>query len=284
MTKITEFKHSQFIHVRGNLYDLSQPRIMGILNLTPDSFWEGSRVSEERAIIERATAMVKEGADLLDIGAASTRPGATILTFEEEIERLGQTISLLRSNFPDTLISVDTFQSVVAEWAVQQGADIINDVSGGQYDLKMFEVVAKNKVPYILTHSDGKGPSQKKDKSGSNIIGDMLRFFSQRIELLTQQGVKDIIIDPGFGFDKSMNENFEIARQLELFHILNRPLLVGVSRKSMIHKTLNITAEASLNGTTALHGALFSKKCNVFRVHDVKEMTEVRELLMRMSE
>jgi dihydropteroate synthase len=284
MTKITEFKHSQFIHVRGNLYDLGQPRIMGILNLTPDSFWEGSRVCEEKAILNKANDMVQEGADILDIGAVSTRPGAVILTFEEEIERLGQTIHLLRSNFPNILISVDTYHSMVAEWAVQQGADIINDVSGGQYDLKMFDVVAKNKVPYILTHSEGKGPAQKKDKSRPNIIGNMLRFFSQRIEMLTQKGVKDIIIDPGFGFDKTMKENFEIAKQLELFHILNRPLLVGVSRKSMIHKTLDVNAEASLNGTTALHGALFLKKCNVFRVHDVKEMVEVRELLMRMSE
>lgn len=284
MTKITEFKHSQFIRVRNELYDLNEPRIMGIINLTPDSFWEGSRVREEKFLLEKVEKMVEEGADMIDLGAVSTRPGATILSSKEERERLGVSIQLVRKEIPSVIVSVDTFHAETASWAIDEGADMINDVSGGQYDEQMFDVIAQNKTPYILMHSDGQGATQLKTSNRENLINEVIRYFAQKIELLNQKGVSDIIIDPGFGFDKTIEENFLLAKQLELLHILNRPLLVGVSRKSMIYKTLQLDAESSLNGTTAMHSALFQKKCNVFRVHDVKEMAQVKELLVGLSQ
>ena len=284
MTKITEFKHSQFIRVRNELYDLNEPRIMGIVNLTPDSFWEGSRVREEKFLLEKVEKMVEEGADMIDLGAVSTRPGATILSSKEERERLGVSIQLIRKEIPSVIVSVDTFHAETASWAIDEGADMINDVSGGQYDEKMFDVIARNRTPYILMHSDGQGATQFKTNNRENLINEVIRYFAQKIELLNQKGVSDIIIDPGFGFDKTIEENFLLAKQLELLHILNRPLLVGVSRKSMIYKTLQLDAANSLNGTTAMHSALFQKKCNVFRVHDVKEMAQVKELLLGISQ
>ncbi len=284
MTKITEFKHSQFIRVRNELYDLNEPRIMGIVNLTPDSFWEGSRVREEKFLLEKVEKMVEEGADMIDLGAVSTRPGATILSSKEERERLGVSIQLIRKEIPSVIVSVDTFHAETASWAIDEGADMINDVSGGQYDEKMFDVIARNRTPYILMHSDGQGATQFKTNNRENLINEVIRYFAQKIELLNQKGVSDIIIDPGFGFDKTIEENFLLVKKLELLHILNRPLLVGVSRKSMIYKTLQLDAANSLNGTTAMHSALFQKKCNVFRVHDVKEMAQVKELLLGISQ
>jgi len=279
MTKIHQLEQSKFIRIKGKLYDLSQPKIMGILNLTPDSFFEESRKTTLKAALQAAEKMIKEGAEILDIGAISTRPNAEIPDEDEEWKRLKEILIELRIIFPNIVISVDTFRSRIAEKAILSGADIINDISGGQFEPEILTVVAANKTPYVLAHSLGKGKNSIPNSENSLIMGELIRFLSEKINLLQQLGHNDIIIDPGFGFDKTIDDNYEIVRNFEMLHILERPLLVGISRKSMIWKKLAISMEDSLNGTSILHTLLYTKKCNVFRVHDVTEMKQIRELL-----
>lgn len=279
MTKLHQLAQSKFINIKGKLYDLSQPKIMGILNLTPDSFFEESRKSTLKECIQSAQKMIVDGADMLDIGAISTRPNASIPDEEEEWKRLKEILFELRTQFPQVILSVDTFRSRIAASAIEVGADIINDVSGGQYESDIFNVVAQNKTPYILTHSNGKGENSDKSSVERNILNELFRFFSDKINLLEQLGHTDLIIDPGFGFDKNLEENYHILKNFEMLQILEKPLLAGISRKSMIRKVLNVSIEESINGTSVLHTLLYTKKCNVFRVHDVTEMSQMRELL-----
>lgn len=278
MTKVNHFKQIKSILVKGKLIDLSQPQIMGILNVTPDSFYSESRKQNLNDILITAEKMIDDGANILDIGGISTRPGAAIVDNMEEIRRIEEPIKLLRKEFPEILLSLDTYNSSTAEIGLSEGIDIINDISGGEIDEEIIAVVANHKAPYVLTHSSG----NKQNDSFNHLKGDtmqnLIRFFSEKIDYLKSKGVKDIIIDPGFGFGKTIEQNFEIIKHFETLHILEKPLLIGISRKSMIYKTLNTTAENALNGTSVLNSLLLSKGASIFRVHDVTQMKEVMKL------
>jgi len=283
MTKIHQFNQNQFINLKGRLYDLSIPRIMGIINVTPDSFFEDSRKIGEKVILETVEQMLNQGADIIDIGGASTRPNAIIPSTEEEINRILKPIQLIKKNFPQAIISLDTMRGEVARIGIEEGIEIINDVSGGIYDKTILDIVAKSKVPYILTHSNGNEINKVPLDSERNITTEIISYFSNRIQDLKKVGINDIIIDPGFGFDKNISENYELVKNFEMLHLLEKPILVGISRKSMIYNKLKISANDSLNGTTALHTLLYLKKASVFRVHDIKEMNELKELLKACS-
>lgn len=262
-----------FIRIGDRLLDLSMPVVMGILNVTPDSFFSGSRIPSEK-VVEEASLMLEEGAAILDIGGYSTRPGAQEVSVKEELARVVPAISAVRIAFPDCVISVDTFRSLVAKEAVDAGANIINDVSGGNLDHHMFEMVAQLKVPYILMHSKGDPKTMQSLVNYDNLLNDLIYYFGQKLGELKQLGVYDVIIDLGFGFAKTIDQNFELLRNLEAFTLLGQPVLAGLSRKSMIWKTLNTTAEHALNGTTALHMLALQGGASILRVHDVKAATE----------
>jgi dihydropteroate synthase len=279
MTKIHQFNQNQFINLKGRLYDLSIPRIMGIINVTQDSFFSESRKTSEKEILESVENMLNNGADIIDIGGVSTRPNASIPSIEEEINRILKPIQSIKKYFPQAIISLDTMRGEVAQIGIEEGIDIINDVSGGMYDESIVYVVAKSKVPYILTHSNGNEINKVPLDSERNITTEIISYFSNRIQDLKKVGINDIIIDPGFGFDKSISENYELVKNFEMLHLLEKPILVGISRKSMIYNKLKINPEDSLNGTTVLNSVLLMKNASVFRVHDVKEMNEVKELL-----
>ena len=253
---------------------------MGILNLTPDSFYAGSRIQDDHEIITQAAVMIQEGADILDIGGYSSRPGAEDISVQEEMDRVSQAIEKLSSEFPETFISIDTFRSEVAEQALINGAHIVNDISGGQLDDRMYSVVAKYDAPYILMHMRGTPQNMTEMTDYENLMSSLQMFFSERIQMAKEAGIKDIIIDPGFGFSKNVEQNFELLKNLEIFHIHNCPILVGVSRKSMIYKTLGATADEALNGTTVLNTYGLEKGASIIRVHDVKEARETIDLMM----
>jgi dihydropteroate synthase len=279
MTKIHQFNQNQFINLKGRLYDLSIPRIMGIINVTPDSFFSESRKTSEKEILESVENMLNNGADIIDIGGVSTRPNASIPSIEEEINRILKPIQSIKKYFPQTIISLDTMRGEIAHIGIEEGIDIINDVSGGMYDDSIIDVVAKSKVPYILTHSNGNEINKVPLDSERNITTEIISYFSNRIQDLKKAGINDLIIDPGFGFDKSISENYELVENFEMLHLLEKPILVGISRKSMIYNKLKTNPEESLNGTTVLNSMLLMKKGSIFRVHDIKEMNEVKELL-----
>jgi len=266
------------INIKGELYDLSRPKIMGIINCTPDSFYENSRVIDEKSILIRVEEMLKGGVDMVDIGGASTRPGSVLPTVKEEKERVLPAIQSIKKNFPNLILSLDTVHGEVAQIGIDHGIDIINDVTAGELDETILHVAAKNKTPYILTHSPGFVRSVLPFDTDSYML-DVTHFFSQKIAYCKSIGLNDLIIDPGFGFAKSIDQNFEIIRKFEMLKIFNRPILVGVSRKSMIYKTLDLSPEESLHGTIALQTILASKGANFIRVHDVSEMNDVRILL-----
>jgi len=248
---------------------------MGILNVTPDSFYDGGRFVAEREIIDQTEKMIEEGATFIDVGGYSTRPGASEISEEEEIKRSVTAIKILIKKFDNIIISVDTFRSKVAEAAVQEGAAIINDVSGGELDTKMLDTVARLRVPYILMHMRGTPQNMTQFSNYDNVVKEVTNYFHQKLQRLNELGIKDIIVDPGFGFAKTIQQNFEMLKNLEYFKLLGRPLLAGVSRKSMIWKTLKISAEEALNGTTALNTVAIMKGASILRVHDVKEAVEV---------
>ena len=266
------------INIKGELYDLSRPKIMGIINCTPDSFYENSRVIDEKSILIRVEEMLKGGVDMVDIGGASTRPGSVLPTVKEEKERVLPAVQSIKKNFPNLILSLDTVHGEVAQIGIDHGIDIINDVTAGELDETILHVAAKNKTPYILTHSPGFVRSVLPFDTDSYML-DVTHFFSQKIAYCKSIGLNDLIIDPGFGFAKSIDQNFEIIRKFEMLKIFNRPILVGVSRKSMIYKTLDLSPEESLHGTIALQTILASKGANIIRVHDVSEMNDVRILL-----
>ncbi len=255
-----------------------EPKVMGVINVTPDSFYGQSRVVNKEDILIRAETMIAEGATFLDIGGYSTRPGAIDISVEEEISRVKDHIQNIKKRFPDTIISIDTFRSVVAKAAVDHGADIVNDVSGGLLDSEMFTVVAKMMVPYILMHMRGNPQTMTKENNYDDLVLDIISELSERVNLANQAGIKDVIIDPGFGFAKNIDQNFQLLKKLTRLHVLEKPLLVGVSRKSMVYKSLGITPEESLNGTTVLNTVALMKGAQILRVHDVKAAIEAVKL------
>jgi dihydropteroate synthase len=275
----------RYINAAGKLLDLDIPKVMGILNVTPDSFYSESRCSTEEEIISTAGKMLTEGADIIDIGGYSSRPGARAVSEEEEGERVLRAIKLVNREFPEAIISIDTFRAGIALEAVLEcGAGMINDISGGDADSKMFSVVERLNVPYIMMHMKGNPATMQDNPEYEDIIADILKWFGSRIFRLHSAGVKDIIIDPGFGFGKTVDHNFEMLRRLSDFSIAGLPLLVGISRKSMIWKTLNITPSEALNGTTALHAAALARGADIIRVHDVKEALQTVKLIARLKD
>lgn len=258
------------LNISGRLFDLSNPCVMGILNATPDSFFAKSRVEDVAAIKQRALQIVDEGAAIIDVGACSTRPGSSPVSADEELRRLDMAMSAIRSVLPEAVVSIDTFRADVARHMVEDyGVGIINDISGGQWDNKMFETVADLHVPYVLTHL-----AEEPLPASDSLVADVCRYFEERIQQLHNLGVADIIIDPGFGFGKTLEANYELMHHLADLHILDLPLLVGVSRKSMIHKLLGITADEALTGTIVLNTLALSAGASIFRVHDVREAVE----------
>jgi len=270
------------LNCKGKLLALERPLVMGILNITPDSFYDGGRYFSEKMFLEQAEKMILEGADILDIGGYSTRPNAEDISPEEEISRVIPAIEIIKTHFPATILSIDTFRAKVAEAAIGAGAHIMNDISGGQLDNGIFETVAKLDVPYILMHSQGNPQTMSQLTDYENILLEILHFFEQRIKKLHILGVKDIILDLGFGFAKTREQNFHLLKHLSYFKSLNLPLLVGVSRKSMIYKTLGISPEQALNGTSVLNSFALGKGANILRVHDVKEAREAIELYKQL--
>ncbi len=273
-----------YINVKGKLIDLSLPRVMGIINVTPDSFFSGSRAESEEEIIEKAGKMLEEGADFLDIGGWSSRPGAGEISPEEEMKRVINAVRIVSSEFPEAVISIDTYRSEIAERAIlEYGAAMINDIAGGEADRLMFQTVARLKVPYIMMHMQGKPETMQENPFYEDITAEIIRWFGERIAKLQSMGVNDIIIDPGFGFGKNIRHNFELLKHLGDFSITGLPLLAGVSRKSMIWKTLGITPEEALNGTTVLNTVTLLAGADILRVHDVKEAVQAVKLVHSMK-
>ncbi|MCL6259345.1 dihydropteroate synthase [Aquiflexum sp. TKW24L] len=264
---------------KGKLMVLDRPWIMGILNLTPDSFFEKSRVLNSReGFLKVAEKMILDGVDILDIGGYSSRPMAEDVSLEEELNRTILTIEKIKNEFPDILISIDTFRSTVAEEGVAAGADFVNDISAGELDPLMIEKVGKLNVPYIAMHMNGTPKTMQQNSDYHNILTEIMHYFSKKLNLCMKAGIKDVLIDPGFGFSKTLEQNYWILKNLAYFKTIQAPILVGISRKSMIYKKLGITADEALNGTTALHMATLIKGANILRVHDVKEAKETVKL------
>lgn len=273
------------LNLRGKLYSLCEPKIMGILNVTPDSFYAESRTSNEEHIAARVQQLMDDGADMIDIGGYSSRSGADDVSPEEEMNRLRRGLRVVRRLYPEVLVSVDTFRADVARMCVEEeGADIINDISGGMMDRQMFRTVARLGVPYILMHMQGTPDTMQQAPHYDNLRREVMLYFAERIDRLCQMGAKDIIVDPGFGFGKTLEHNYELFHHLDDFNLFNLPLLVGISRKSMIYKLLGGTPQTSLNGTTVLNTIALMKGAHILRVHDVKEAVEAKRIVMKMKE
>ena len=271
------------INVKGKLIDLSHPIIMGILNITPDSFYDGGFYNSEKKIIAQVKKMINDGASIIDIGGYSSRPGAEDISVETELSRVLTVIKAIKHKFPETLISIDTFRSEVAKKAVKAGADIINDISGGSLDKKMFNTVSELNVPYIIMHMKGNPRNMIKKTKYEDVLKEIIRYFSKKIHLATKAGIKDIIIDPGFGFAKNVEQNFNILNNLDYLKYLDKPILIGVSRKSMIYKTLEVTPKDALNGSTVLHTISLLKGAKIIRTHDVKEANGAIKLVSQLN-
>lgn len=273
------------ININGQLLDLSTPKVMGIVNLTPDSFFESSRAQTDMQVAERVRLLLTEGADILDVGAYSSRPGADDLPVEEEMRRLREGLSVLRKEAPNAIVSVDTFRADVAKMCIQEyGVAIINDISGGDLDSNMFSTIARAHVPYIIMHMQGTPHNMQQAPYYEDVLKEVMLHLADKVKTLQDMKVNDIILDPGFGFGKTQAHNFELLAHLNEFDIFQLPLLVGVSRKSMIYKTLGITPAEALNGTTALHTIALSKGANILRVHDVKEAVETIRLWQNVEQ
>ena len=275
----TIFKINKTLRIKDKLIDLSEPKVMGILNVTPDSFFDGGKFTGKDKILHQTEKMLLAGATFIDIGGYSSRPGAKDISEDEEKSRVIPAIEIICKNFPDNIISVDTFRSAIAKNAVEAGAAMINDISGGSLDKKMPEVIASLQVPYILMHMQGTPQTMANMTNYDNMLKEMIDYFHQKIYAFQALGVKDIIIDPGFGFAKTIVQNFELLKKLEYLKIVEKPMLVGLSRKSMIWKSLNMQPEDALNGTTSLNTIALLKGASILRVHDVKEAKEVVRLM-----
>ncbi|MFI5131925.1 MAG: dihydropteroate synthase [Chitinophagales bacterium] len=265
---------------KGKLLVLDRPLVMGIINATPDSFYEGSRRTGIEAMVHQADIMLNEGADILDIGGQSTRPGSDPITAEEELKRVIGGIDAIHKKFPDAVVSIDTYYSMVAKVAVNAGASMVNDISAGSIDAAMIPTVASLQVPYVLMHMKGSPQSMQHSPQYENVTKEVLDYFIAKVDELRRSGIHDIIIDPGFGFGKNISHNFELLRNLSVFKMLERPILIGISRKSTIYKTLAVTAEEALNGTTVLNTIGLMNGANILRVHDVKEAKETIRLVV----
>lgn len=271
---------SYTINVRGQLLELSRPLVMGILNVTPDSFYSGSRMQSEEQIALRAQQIVNEGGSIIDLGAYSSRPGAADVSVEEEKERLRVAMKVIRQLYPDIPVSIDTFRAEVARCCIEEyGADIINDISGGQLDEQIFPTVARLNVPYILMHMRGTPQTMQQQTDYDDVTADVLRYFGEKVDRLHSMGVKDIILDPGYGFAKTLEQNYELLSKQQVLEVLDLPILVGVSRKSMICKVLGCTPDEALNGTTALHVLALQRGTHILRVHDVRQAIEAIKIV-----
>ncbi|TNJ45658.1 dihydropteroate synthase [Tamlana fucoidanivorans] len=266
------------LNCKGKLIDLSTPKVMGILNITPDSFYDGGQFKKENEILRHVENMLNHGASFIDVGAYSSRPNAKHVSQDEELKRILPIVQCLLKEFPEVLLSIDTFRSEVAKQCVVAGAAIINDISAGKLDDQMLTTVASLQVPYIMMHMKGTPQNMQEQTQYDDLIKDMLFYFSERLNAATAAGIIDLVIDPGFGFSKTLNQNFELLNKLDLLNITERPLLVGVSRKSMIYKTLKVSAKEALNGTTVLNTLALQKGASILRVHDVKEAIECVKL------
>lgn len=272
------------INCKGELVDLKTPKVMGILNLTPDSFYDGGKYKDEASVLGQVEYMLNHGAAFIDMGAYSSRPGAEHVPEDEELKRMIPVIDLILEKFPDTLISVDTFRSKVAEESIEHGAAIINDIAAGNLDKAMFETVAKHQVPYIMMHMKGTPQSMQKEAEYENLINDLRYYFSEKIKETTSKKINDVIIDPGFGFAKTTAQNYTLLNHLDMFQTFGLPILIGLSRKSMIYKVLESSPKEALNGTTALHTVALLKGANIIRAHDVKEASECVKLVEALKE
>jgi dihydropteroate synthase len=271
------------INCNGKLIDLTSPKVMGILNVTPNSFFDGGKHDNKKTILVQVEKMLLEGATFIDIGGYSSKPSAELVSEDEELQRIVPAIMDIVKEFPEVIISVDTFRSKVALESVEYGASIINDISAGNLDAKMLETVAKLKVPYVMMHMKGTPQTMQSLTQYENIVKEILFYFSQKIAQARSLGINDLILDPGFGFAKTIEQNFEVLSKLELFQITELPFLVGISRKSMIYKTLEINTEIALNGTTSLNTISLLKGAKILRVHDVKEAVECVKLYQKLN-
>ena len=262
------------INIKGNLLDLNKPKIMGILNVTPDSFFDGGLYNTEKKVDIQVTKMIEDGMDILDVGGYSSRPGAKEISINEEIDRVIPVVKFIRKTYPELILSVDTFRSEVARNCLDLGIDIINDISAGCIDKNILDVVAEYNCPYIMMHMKGTPKTMQVNPEYENLIKELLIYFAKRIYLAREKGIIDIIVDPGFGFGKTLDHNYTIMKKIENFKLLDLPILVGISRKSFITKQLDIDKKDSLNGTTALNMYFLEKNINILRVHDVKEAKE----------
>lgn len=271
------------INCKGKLIDLSTPKVMGILNITPDSFFDGGFYKDESKIINQVKKMLNDGATFIDVGAYSSKPNADDVSLNEELSRILPIIDLLINHFPDIILSVDTFRAEVAKQCLEKGAALINDISAGHLDKNMLDIIATFNVPYIMMHMRGTPKTMQQHTNYENILKEILFYFSERITTARSLGINDIILDPGFGFAKNTTQNFEVLKSLDSFKITNLPFLAGISRKSMIYKTLNTTATEALNGTTALNMVALQKGASILRVHDVKEAVECVKLFTELE-
>lgn len=276
--------NSKTINIKGQLLSLNEPQVMGILNVTPDSFYAGSRKQTEAAIIDRIETMLREGASIIDVGGYSSRPDAAEVSETEEMQRLEMALQPLLQHYPDVVVSVDTFRSSVARQCVEKyGVAMINDISGGELDERMFDTVAQLRVPYIMMHMRGTPQTMQQQTDYEDVTADLLKYFSLKLERLFRLGVNDVILDPGFGFSKTLTQNYELMRHLSDFQIFGLPLLVGISRKSMIYKLLETTPEESLNGTTVLHTYALLQGADILRVHDVRAASEAIRIVQQLK-
>lgn len=277
------FEPQGTLNCRGKLLDLEQPIVMGILNVTPDSFFDGGRYLGESAVLQQVEKMLTEGAAIIDIGGMSSRPGAEIISEEEELLRVIHVIELIVKYFPEAIISIDTVKSVVARRSIEAGASIVNDISAGRLDEKLYDTVADLSVPYVLMHMQGTPGNMQQNPVYEDVTCDVLDFFIQEVGKLRALGVKDIMLDPGFGFGKTVEHNFQLLRNLHVFQILDLPILTGLSRKSMVCRPLGVKPADALNGTTALHMVALQQGLRILRVHDVREAIEVIKLWQQLE-
>ncbi len=278
-----ETKQTMTINCKGKLIDLEIPKVMGILNVTPNSFFDGGKYKNEVEIISQVEKMLSEGATFIDIGAYSSKPSAEFVTEQEEIDRIVPAIELILKHYPEALLSIDTFRAEVAKASIESGAAIINDIAAGELDENMFDVIAHYNVPYIMMHMRGNPQTMQSLTQYEDIVKEMLFYFSEKVKKARSLGINDLILDPGFGFAKTTDQNYEVMQKMELFNLLKLPVLAGISRKSMIYKTLDITPQEALNGTTFLNTIALTKGAKILRVHDVKEAVECVTLFNKMS-
>jgi dihydropteroate synthase len=271
------------INCKGQLIDLSIPKVMGILNVTPNSFYDGGKYNNESELLSQVEKMLIDGATFIDIGAYSSKPNAAFVSEEEELARIIPVVQLILKHFSQAVISIDTFRSEVAKVCIENGAALINDISAGNLDDAMFKVIAKYNVPYIMMHMRGTPQTMQSMTHYDDIVKEILFYFSEKVNKARGLGINDLIIDPGFGFAKTIDQNYEVLQKVALFKILELPLLIGISRKSMIHKVLDTNAKEALNGTTVLNTIALSKGANILRVHDVKEAVECMQLWNKMN-